>query len=156
MRAPRIAFAPHFLAATIGLALWAGPAAAGLFSSTGPVIAVLGNELFLGEAEGHLDGSGTLVIQSQKNADASCRGQFTSSAASGGVGHLQCSDGVTASFTFQRLSLRSGHGTSSFARGSMSFTYGLSAEESKPYLDLPMGMKLDSSGKRLQLTGDPS
>ena len=144
------------IAVSTGLAAWASQGTAGLFSSTGPVIAVLGNELFVGEAEGHLDGSGTLAIQSQTNSDLSCRGQFTSSTTAGGAGQLQCSDGASATFTFQRLSLRSGHGTSSFARGSMSFTYGLSAEESKPYLDLPTGMKLESSGKQLQLTGDPS
>ena len=144
------------LAAALGLALWAGQAAAGLFSSTGPVIAMLGGELFVGEAEGHLDGSGTLLIQSQKNASLSCRGEFTSSATAGGAGQLHCSDGASATFTFQRLSLRSGHGTSSFQRGSMSFTYGLSAEESKPYLELPTGMNLKGSGKQLQLTGDPS
>ena len=74
------------LAAMLGLASWAGPAAAYLFSSTGPVIAVLGEELFTGEAEGHLDGSGTLLIQSQRNAAVSCRGQFTSSAALGAPG----------------------------------------------------------------------
>ena len=156
MEANRTTPASRIAAAVIVLASWAGPVTAGLFSSTGPVIAMLGDELFVGEAEGHLNGSGTLVIQSQKNADVSCSGQFTSSAASGGAGHLQCSDGVTASFTFQRLSLRSGHGTAGFARGSMSFTYGLTAEESRPYLVMPTGLKLEQSGNHLQLTGEPS
>ena len=141
------------LGALLGLAIWAGPAAADLFSSTGPVIAVLGEELFTGEAEGHLNGSGTLLIQSQRNAAVSCRGQFTSSAALGGTGHLQCSDGATAAFLFQRLTLRSGHGSASFTRGPMTFTYGLTAAQSSPYLVLPAGRTLVANGKNLHLGG---
>jgi hypothetical protein len=87
-------------AASIGIAVSASLDAAGLFSATGPVIAVMADELFVGEAEGHLDGSGTLAIRSQKNAAVSCRGQFTSSATLGGAGQLQCSDGATATFKF--------------------------------------------------------
>src|SRR5260221_6950475 len=101
-------------AVSVGLALQASPAAAGLFSSTGPVIAILAGELFSGEAEGHLDGSGTLAIRSQHDSALSCRGQFTSSTALGGTGQLQCSDGATGTFRFQRLNLWSGHGTGDF------------------------------------------
>ena len=43
-----------FLAASLGLTEWANVAAAELFSKTGPVIAIMSNDLFLGEAEGHL------------------------------------------------------------------------------------------------------
>jgi hypothetical protein len=43
------------LAASLGLAEWANVAAAELFSKTGPVIAIVSNDLFLGEAEGHLN-----------------------------------------------------------------------------------------------------
>ena len=142
-------------AASMGLAVWTGLGAAGLFSATGPVIAVLGDELFVGEAEGYLDGSGMLAIRSQKNSDVSCYGQFTSSAALGGAGQLQCSDGATATFKFQRLNLRSGHGAGDFARGSMSFTYGLTSDESRPYLKLPAGRKLEHSGKQLALADIP-
>lgn len=46
-----------------GLAGWAGAAGAGLFSATGPVIAIIADDLFAGEAEGHLDGSGTFQFQ---------------------------------------------------------------------------------------------
>jgi hypothetical protein len=41
-------------------------AAAELFSVTGPVIAIMANDPFLGEAEGHLSG-GTIAIHSQRN-----------------------------------------------------------------------------------------
>ncbi len=124
---------------------------AGVFSATGTVIAILADELFVGEAEGHLSGAGTLAIHSQKNPGLTCLGQFTSSAALGGNGQLQCSDGATATFYFQRLSVRRGYGIGSFSRGPMSFAYGFSAEEAGPYLKLPEGKKLSSNGGDVKL-----
>lgn len=130
---------------------WATPAGAGFFSSTGPVIAIFAGELFLGEAEGNLDGSGTIRIQSSNKPDVTCRGQFTSSAELGGAGSLRCSDSATATIQFQRLSIFRGHGTGNSSRGLMSFTYGLSAIESEPYLKLPPGKVLRLDGKVLVL-----
>ena len=49
------------LALCIALGVWAGHARAQLFSSTGPVIAILDGELLLGEATGHLGGWGTIA-----------------------------------------------------------------------------------------------
>lgn len=112
------------------------PAQAGLFSSTGPVIALVAGELFLGQAEGRLGGSGTLSIQSQARPEITCHGEFTYSSGRGDAGSLLCSDGATAIFKFQRLSLMRGHGTGTSSRGAMSFTYGLGAAESLPYLKL--------------------
>src|SRR3979409_2077970 len=94
------------IAAAIGLAALATPAGAGLFSATGPVIAILAGELFVGEAEGNLSGAGTLTIHSQKRPELKCVGKFTSSAEEGGKGELQCSDGTTAKFQFKRLSVK--------------------------------------------------
>ena len=139
------------LAALAGLAGWASPANAGLFSTTGPVIAILAGELFLGEAAGNLDGSGTIRIQSRAKPGVTCQGQFTYSAELGDAGSMQCSDGATARIQFQRLSLVRGYGTGSSSRGPMSFTYGLSASESEPYLKLPPGKTLKLVGKDLVL-----
>ena len=139
------------LAACLGLGFPALPAGAGLFSATGEVIALLADELFVGEAEGHLNGSGTLSIRSQKNPAIVCLGQFTSSAALGGSGQMQCSDGVTATFHFQRLDVFRGHGAGVTSRGAMSFVYGLSAEEAAPYLKLPQGKKLAQRGTALAM-----
>jgi hypothetical protein len=139
------------LAASLGLSGSATPAGAGLFSATGMVIAILANDLFLGEAEGHLSGAGTLAIHSQKNPDLTCRGEFTSSAALGGSGQMQCSDGATAAFHFQRLSVLRGYGVGTFSRGAMSFAYGLTAAEAGPYLKLPEGKKLTDNGFELKL-----
>jgi hypothetical protein len=139
------------LAVGIGLAGSATPVGAGLFSATGEVIAILADDLFVGEAEGHLSGAGTLVIHSQKNRDLKCLGQFTSSAVLGGSGQMHCSDGATATFHFKRLSVFRGYGLGSFSRGAMSFAYGITAEETGPYLKLPEGKKLMRNGAELQL-----
>jgi len=127
------------LAAAAALALWEGTAGAGIFSSRGPVIAIVAGELYLGEAVGELGGTGTIRIQSRAKSDVSCSGKFTFSRDRGDAGDMQCSDGATATFQFQRLSLVRGYGTGSTTRGPMSFTYGLTAGESEPYLVLPPG-----------------
>jgi hypothetical protein len=139
------------LAACIGLGASTAPAGAGLFSATGPVIAILAGELFVGEAEGHVSGAGTIAIHAQKRPELKCLGQFTSSAELGGKGELKCSDGATAKFQFKRLSVRRGHGAGITSRGPMSFAYGLTAEEAAPYLKLPKGKTLKRNGTELEL-----
>jgi hypothetical protein len=139
------------LAACIGLAGPATVAGAGMLSATGMVIAILADDLFVGEAEGYLSGAGTLAIHSQKNPDLTCLGQFTSSAALGGSGQMHCSDGTTATFHFKRLSVFRGYGVGSSSRGSLSFAYGLTAEEAGHYLNLPKGKKLTHNGTVMAL-----
>ena len=139
------------LAVCIGLAGSTTLAGAGLFSATRMVIAILADDLFMGEAEGHLDGAGTLAIRSQKDPALTCLGQFTSSAALGGTGRMHCSDGTTATFHFQRLSVFRGYGTGSFSRGAMSFAYGVTVEEARLYLKLPEGKKLTYNGTEIKL-----
>ena len=129
----------------------ATPAGAELLSAKGPVFAIVAGELFVGEAEGHLDGGGTLAIHSQKTPALACTGKFTSSAKAGGKGQMRCSNGVTATFQFKRLTIRSGHGTGKLSRGTMSFTYGLSAEEAQRYLKPPKGKQLRRDGNGLEL-----
>jgi hypothetical protein len=135
----------------IALAGWTGVADAGLFSSTGPVIAILGGELLVGEATGHLGGWGTIAVRSLSNPGLTCVGEFSATEALGDAGQLRCSDGASAAFRFQRLSLRSGYGTGSSSGSALSFTYGLTAEESAPYLKLPAGKELRGDGNHLQL-----
>lgn len=135
------------LAATAALALGAGTAGAGLFSTTGPVIAIVAGELFLGEAEASLGGPGTIRIRSRAKPDVSCDGDFTFNAELGDVGKMRCSDGATATFQFKRLSLVRGYGTGNTSRGPMSFTYGLEATESVRYLELPPDKALRLEGK---------
>ena len=140
-----------FISGFIGLLGSNNPAYAGLFSATGPVIAIFADELFLGVATGNFDGSGTIKIQSRSNLDLTCSGQFTSSAKLGGKGTLQCSDNTSATIKFKRLSIRRGYGTGNSSRGTMSFTYGLSANDSLPYLKLPTDKALRQVGKEVDL-----
>ncbi len=139
------------LATCIGLADPVSPAGAGLFSATGMVIAIVADDLFVGEAEGHLNGSGTLAIRSQKKPDLICIGEFTSSAKEGGKGQLRCSDGNTATFQFRRLSTFRGYGVATFSRGPMNFAYGFTPDDAGPYLSLPTGKKLKHNGTSLVL-----
>jgi hypothetical protein len=138
-------------AACIGLAGSATVLGGELLSATGAVIAILAGDLFVGEAEGHLSGAGTLAIHSQKDPALTCLGQFTSSAELGGSGQMHCSDGTTATFHFQRLTMFCGYGVGNFGRGSMSFAYGLTPEDARPYLKLPEGKKLTHNGTELEL-----
>lgn len=129
----------RILALCIALAGWTGAANAGLLSSTGPVIAILGGELLVGEVTAHLAGWGTIALRSRSNPALTCVGEFSATEALGDAGQLKCSDGASATFEFQRLSLRRGYGSGQSSRGPLSFTYGLTAEESAPYLKLPAG-----------------
>ena len=114
--------------------------------------AILDGELFVGKAEGRLDGSGTIAIHSQQNPSHTCLGEFTTSVAeAGGSGALLCSDGSNASFRIQRLTVFKGHGAGTTSRGTMSFAYGLSMAESQTYLKLPDGKKFDINGAQLAL-----
>ena len=140
------------IAASLGLTGSASVAGAELFSATRAVIAVVADDLYMGQAKGHLNGAGTLAIHSQKNPDLVCRGEFTSSAERGGSGEMQCSDGSVTTFQFKRLSVFSGYGVGNSGRGSMSFVYGLGPEEARPYLTLPKGKKLTQSGTVLALS----
>ena len=142
-------------ASSIGLAGCANARAEELFSRTGPVIAIMGDDLFLGEAVGHLSGAGTIAIHSQRDPAVSCLGKFTSSAELGGSGQMRCSNGATGTYHFTRLTLEKGYGQGRYKQRSMTFTYGLTADESRPYLKVPAGKKLDYSGKTLQLVQNP-
>jgi hypothetical protein len=140
-----------FAAASIGLCGSGNVAAEELFSKTGPVIAIMANDLFVGEAVGHLSGAGTIAIHSQRNPGITCLGKFTSSAELGGLGQMQCSNGASGTYHFKRLSMEQGFGAGRYNQRPMSFTYGLTADESKPYLTLPPGKKLEHSGNTLAL-----
>jgi len=135
----------------IALAGSSGAVHAGPLSSTGPVIAILGGELLVGEVTAHLAGWGTITLRSRSDPALTCVGEFSATEALGDAGQLRCSDGASATFEFQRLSLRRGYGAGKSNRGALSFTYGLNAEESTPYLKLPPGQALSADGANLQL-----
>jgi hypothetical protein len=140
-----------FLGIAIAVAGCNGAVHAGSLSSTGPVIAILGAELLVGEVTAHLAGWGTIALRSRSNPALTCVGEFGATEALGDAGQLRCSDGASVTFELQRLSLRRGYGAGTSSRGAFSFTYGLDAEESTPYLKLPQGQSLSQDGTNLQL-----
>ena|SRR5688572_13961920 len=153
MQIPTSIFSVGSVALSIGIAVagWTLAAHAGPLSSTGPVIAILDGELLVGEVTAHLAGWGTIALRAPADPALTCVGEFSATEALGDAGQLRCSDGASATFEFQRLSLRRGHGAGRSNRGALSFTYGLSAEESAPYLKLPPGKALSEEGSNLQL-----
>lgn len=155
MQIPTSIFSVGSVALSIGIAAagWTLGAHAGPLSSTGPVIAILGGELLVGEVTAHLAGWGTIALHSRSNPALTCVGDFSATEALGDAGQLRCSDGASAMFEFQRLSLRRGYGEGKSSRGALSFTYGLTAEESAPYLKLPPGKALSQDSTNLQLVG---
>jgi hypothetical protein len=114
------------------------------------VIAILDGTLLVGEVTAHLAGWGTIALRSPSNPGLTCVGEFSATEALGDAGQLRCSDGAAAAFQFQRLSLRRGHGAGT-SGSALSFTYGLTAEESASYLKLPYGKALRGDGSDLAL-----
>ena len=64
---------------------------------------------------------------------------------------LRCSNGAMGTYHFKRLNLEKGYGSGSYRQRLMSFTYGLTPDESAPYLKLPPGKKLQHNGTALAL-----
>lgn len=114
----------------------------GLFSATSPVIAILADDLFLGEATGYMDRTGTIQIKSSVNDNLHCIGEFRYTGAKTGVARVRCNDGSEAELDFTGLSTLSGYGFGKSTRGPASFTFGLTPEQASQYLKPPKGKKL--------------
>lgn len=114
----------------------------GLFSVQAPVIAVLEDDLFTGTAVGYRDRTGTIELTSVLDPGVRCVGQFRYTGANGGFASVQCTDGLSASLTFNSTSALSGYGVGRTSRGPASFTYGMTSEEAARYLSVPQGRKL--------------
>lgn len=124
----------------------------GLFSATSPVIAILADDLFVGEAEGYADKTGSITVTSALNPGVRCVGRFAYQGMRSGTGQMQCNDGHDAQFSFNGLSMLSGYGYGKSTRGPISFTFGLTLDESAEYLKLPQGKKLRQQEKGIELT----
>jgi hypothetical protein len=117
----------------------------GLFSATAPAVAILHDDLFVGEATTYLNRTGRIDVRSTVDQDVRCVGDFTYTGATNGSGIMYCDGGVEARFSFNALSSLSGYGYGKTSRGRsslLSFTYGLTADEAAGYLNLPQGSTL--------------
>lgn len=125
----------------------------GASSVVAPVIAILQDDLFVGEAHGYFDRTGKLDLRSALDDSVRCVGQFAYTGAHTGAGSIRCNDGSEAQFSFNALTTLSGYGYGKSSRGAFSFTYGLTAHESTEYLKLPAGRALRrDKERRLVLT----
>lgn len=124
----------------------------GLFSATAPVIAILQEDLFVGEAVGYMDRTGTIEIHSVIDPNLKCVGSFRYTGSKTGVADVRCNDGADAALSFNGLSMLSGYGYGKTSRGPASFTFGLTPEEAAPRLTLPSGKKLINKPEGLRLT----
>lgn len=146
----RHAIALITIAALTGCANGSG-ASMGLFTATAPVLAMLQDDLFTGEAVGYMDRTGTISMTSTIDPDRKCVGQFRYTGSKVGVARVQCNDGAEGELTFNALSMLSGHGYGRTSRGPASFTFGLTPEEASRYLTLPKGKRLNKEGERPRL-----
>jgi hypothetical protein len=123
----------------------------GLFSVTLPVIAILHDDLFVGEAIGYLNRTGTIDLQSVLDPKIKCVGSFRYTGLKAGLADMKCDDGVEASLSFNALSVFSGYGAGSTPKGPASFTFGLDPTEAASYLTLPQGKRLIKGSEGLVL-----
>ena len=132
----------------------ANPAGArmGLFTTTMPVIAIVGAETFAGESVNYIDGTGTMKLKGLSSPERECGGDFHYQSERLGVGTIRCTGGTDAPFQFRALSTLTGYGFGRAKSGEVSFAYGLTLEQARPYLKPPPGKKLQQKDNRLLLT----
>lgn len=95
------------------------------------VYSVVGGEAYTGTTTGMAE-SGSMTLHNSRGVQ--CIGQRRGNI-SGGVGFLNCSDGVRAQIQYVALTMTSGYGYGTASDGrSIQFTYGLSREEGAQYL----------------------
>ena len=126
----------------------------GFFSVSLPVIAILHDDLFVGEAIGYLDRTGTIELRSVRDEKDKCTGRFHYIGLRIGIAEMRCDDGIEAKLAFNALGAFSGYGGGTTPKGPASFTFGLGPEEAAAHLTLPQGKKLVLSKEGLALVSD--
>jgi hypothetical protein len=103
---------------------------------TSQVIAVIGRDLFIGEATGYVDGNGVVEVKSFKDPSIRCIGEYsyTSLELLSGKGTMTCNDGDRSEFNFRGFDNSKGYGYGTSNRGPVSFTYGIHAKDAGQYL----------------------
>ena len=125
----------------------------GLFSVRIRVIAILHDDLFVGEAIGHFDRTGTIELRSVMDPSVKCVGRFRYTSLKTGVADMKCDDKAEASLLFNALGVFSGYGAGSTPEGPASFTFGLEPVEAAKYLMIPNGKRLVERPDGLRFDG---
>ena len=123
-----------------------------LFTTTMPMVAIVGAEAFAGESVGNIDGTGTIQLKGVSRPECECGGDFHYQSDRLGVGTIRCTDGTDALFQLRALGTLTGYGFGRAKSGDVSFVYGLTLEQAQPYLKLPPGKKLQRKDNELLLT----
>ena len=110
------------------------------YKVTSKVLAKIKNKTFIGSASGALDGTGIIEMTSLENKEIKCLGNFkyVSRQLLSGEGTINCNDGSIATFNFKGLNGVSGYGFGTSNLGPVTFTYGLSPDESSQYIKMPV------------------
>ena len=141
------------LATAAALATLMGCAPATLVRpAAAPVIAVLYDDLFLGELQGLGSGRGSVTVESKLHSSVRCIGVYQRETALAGGGDMRCNDGALFVFRYQALTATTGYGFGNSPRGPMTFTWGMTPEQSIPYLKLPAGRTIRSGPKGPEIT----
>jgi hypothetical protein len=114
----------------------------GLFTTTMPVVAIVADDLYIGESVSYMNGTGIMKLKSSAHPEQECRGDFRFESDRLGVGEMRCSGGASATFQFRALSTLAGYGFGRARTGEVSFAYGMTGEQAEPYLRLPSGKRL--------------
>jgi hypothetical protein len=140
------------VALTLGGCANSSGARMGLFTTTMPMVAIVGAEVFAGESVSYIDGTGTIKLKGSSNPRRECDGDFHYESERLGVGTIRCADGIDALFQFRALSTLTGYGFGRAKVGDVSFAYGFPLEQAEPYLRVPPGKKLQRKDNALLLT----
>jgi hypothetical protein len=147
----RIFVAGIVFAVTVGCEAIAEEVHRALFTVTLPVIAILNDNLYIGEGVAHIDRTGSITLRSVVDPKDRCVGSFRFTSLETGLADMRCDDGVEAQLSFNALSVFRGYGSGSTLRGPASFTFGLSPEEAAVHLTVPQGKKLVQRTEGLRL-----
>ena len=103
---------------------------------TSNVIAILGEDIFVGYATGYIDGNGVVEVSSLKDDSIKCVGEYSyvSLELLSGKGTISCSNGLRSEYNFRGLDNSRGYGYGTTSSGAVKFTYGMSPKESQKYL----------------------
>jgi len=130
-----------------------GHAKKGFFPAKTDVIALLRDDLFIGNAVSYLDRTGTINIHSAIDPSKKCVGGFRYTGLKTGSGRVTCSDGEIVNFQFKNITALSGYGYGKSSRGNFSFTYGLSLKQAKKRLGLPENITIEKTKPGFRLRG---
>ena len=123
---------------------------------TAPVLATLKGDIFSGLATGYSDGTGVIEVQSEVETNKHCVGEFRYVRRGvSGIGTMTCNDGAKADFNFTALDSFSGYGYGSSTRGAVTFTFGLTPDQSSKYLLKPFP-EVEKVTKKLLKKGPPA